>query len=129
MQGVNRLEWVPEGSPRPRLLTRSGELSTPCSLAKLPHRGCENATVPPRQGFTHQTAIIRGDFQGVTSSTKEAGTGGAQPSQGMPSVPWNLHMLLETCRKSTLKRLKLCAKLLLLTNNHDGSIGGHPNAW
>ena len=51
--------------------------STPYSLAKLPHRGSENATVPPRQGFTHQTAIIRGDFQGVTSSTEEAWTRGA----------------------------------------------------
>lgn len=77
MQGVSWLEWAPEGRPRPLLLTRSGELSTPYSLAKLPHRGSENATVPPRQGFTHQTAIIRGDFQGVTSSTEEAWTRGA----------------------------------------------------
>lgn len=127
---VSWLEGVQEGSPRPRLLTRSGELSTPRSLAKLPHRGCKNTTVPPRQGFTHQTAIITSHFQGVTSSTEGAGAGGwlsstSRPPHctghgapqggsgvltGTPSrVPWKQRMLWETCQKSTLKRLQLCA--------------------
>lgn len=127
---VSWLEWVQEGSPWSRLLTRSGELSTPRSLAKLPHRGCENTTVPPRQGFTHQTAIITSHFQGVTSFTEGAGAwgwpsstsrpphctghgapqGGGGVLTGTPSrVPWKQRMLWEMCRKSTLKRLKLCA--------------------
>lgn len=84
---VSWLEWAQEGSPRPRLLTRCGELLTPRSLAKLPHRGCENTTVPPRQGFTQQTAILTSHFQGVMSSTEGAGAGGdRQAPPGLPTA-------------------------------------------